>query len=206
MGVLVPSYHPRRGLVRRPHCPGSQYRFHRPHPAQHRYPRSWKTHGPNPHHPACHGRQQQQQPHAWLPRPRTFLYCVTNRLSGPETLCGARQTPGQHSRAGTHISRTRSSHLESGSPAARPRPPRWPPRSSVRSGLEAQSAQWLRMVEHEHMMHAMRRHVQDMAHGTCPRQRVLRGAPRAAARRQPRSPPPARAPAAAAHPRAQIYL
>ena len=76
----------------------------------------------------------------------------------------------------------------------------------MRSGLEAQSAQWLHMVEHEHMMHAMRRHVQDMAHGTCPRQRVLRGTLRAAARRQPRSPPPSRAPAAAAHPRAQIYL
>jgi len=40
----------------------------------------------------------------------------------------------------------------------RPRPPRWPPRSSVRSGLEAPSAQWLRVVGREHMTHAMRRH------------------------------------------------
>ena len=43
------------------------------------------------------------------------------------------------------------------------------------------------------MMYAMWRHVEDMAHGTCPRQRVLRGASRAAARRQPHPPPPARA-------------
>ena len=79
------------------------------------------------------------------------------------------------------------------------------PRSFVAFRPGASAAQRIGRSS-EQMLHATRKHVQDMAHGTCPRQRVLRGTLRAAARRQPRSPPPSRAPAAAAHPRAQIYL